>query len=245
MVEAGIDKKKIINKVFSSWHRDIGPFDTQIYHYGNENRVKTLERNGFDITDIAKTFAPDHISKGLKEFIEKGADAKELLKHMASYREEFEGNFTGKDGYYHRMWFNGIQNMMVWDENHPEGRMVEKEGMYGDGADYIAMNLDVFAENGVTEEEIINELGGGKMAPSGMFIPKMLECGKFDAQKVMNLGYKKYAEHLNKMVELGAYSKEFADMESEPSNYYSTIVKYMSGPGKENRDEYYQQLVEG
>ncbi|MDO4752618.1 MAG: hypothetical protein Q4A36_00020 [Candidatus Saccharibacteria bacterium] len=244
LIEAGIDKERLIDKVFSSWYRDVGPFDTQAYSYGDESPAEILERNGFDITDIAKTFAPDHISKGLKEFIEKGADAKELLKYMASYREIFEGNFTGKDGHYHRIWFDGVQKMMVWDNDHPEGRMVLKEGMYGNSVDYIAINLDTFAENGVTEEEIINALPNGKMAPAGMFIPKMLECRKFNAQKVMNLGYKKYIEYLDEMVKAGVYDKEIADSKSDPSKYYSTIVENMSGWEKENRDKYYKSLVE-
>lgn len=244
LIEAGIDKERLIDKVFSSWHRDVGPFDTQAYSYDDESPAEILERNGFDITDIAKTFAPDHISKGLKEFIEKGADAKELLKYMASYREIFEGNFTGEDGHYHRIWFDGVQKMMVWDNDHPEGRMVLKEGMYGNSVDYIAINLDTFAENGVTEEEIINALPNGKMAPAGMFIPKMLECRKFNAQKVMNLGYKKYIEYLDEMVKAGVYDKEIADSKSDPSKYYSTIVENMSGWEKENRDKYYKSLVE-
>ena len=87
LVEAGLDKKKIIKEVFSSDAGDVEPFEKNGYPFKNESYVDVLERNGFDITDIAKTFSPDVISKNLKEFIERGADAKELMKYVASYRD--------------------------------------------------------------------------------------------------------------------------------------------------------------
>ena len=248
LVNAGVDREKIIKEVFSSSGKGTGPFEKNGYPFKNESYVDTLEMNGFDITDIAKTFSPDVISKNINEFIERGADAKELVKHMINYREEFEKNIVrntkGDISEFHRMWFSGMQEMVVWDEAHPDGRTIQKQGMYGSGVDYVALNLDAFASNGVTEEDIFDEIGGSKATPDGMFMSKMLECQKFDMKKVLNLGYAKYVDYLQHMERLGYFDKEYVNMASSPRDYYTKIVEQMNGPAKQNRDKFYRGLIE-
>jgi hypothetical protein len=105
------------------------------------------------------------------------------------------------------------------------------------------VNLDILADNGVTEEDIFNQISGGEAMPSGMFVPKMIECRKFNTQKILNLGYAKYTEYLKRMEEAGYFDEEYVEMASNPSYYYSKIVEQMSGFSKENRDNYYRDLV--
>ena len=116
--------------------------------------------------------------------------------------------------------------------------------MRRDGVSYIAVNLEILADNGVTEEDIFKQISGSETMPSGLFVPKMIECGKFNVQKVLNLGYAKYTGYLKKMREAGYFSEEYVEMASDPSDYYSKIIEQMSGPNKENRDSFYRNLVE-
>lgn len=250
LVEAGIDKKKIIKEVFSSTadHQRKSPFEKNNYPFEDESYVEVLERNGFDMTDIAKTFSPDTISSNLAEFIERGADVKELMKHMASYREEFEGNIVrnakGDISEFHRMWFDGVQEMMIWDESHPEGKVVKKTGMRGRGIDYIAANINVFAENGISSDEIIEMINGNETSPFGMLIPRMLESGKYKTHEVLSAGYLKYVDYLKKMQEAGYFDEEYVKQSSDSSDYYSKIIEQMSGFPKKNRDSFYLSLIE-
>lgn len=232
LVEAGIDRKKIIREVFSSYYFNQSyPFDkNNNYIFKNESYVDVLERNGFDITDIAETFSPDMISRDLKKFIERGADAKELMEYMASYREAAD--------------YTDSNCRVVWDKNHPEGRKLMKNKMLGLGIDYIAINLDTFVENGVTEEDIINVIDGDSFAPYGYLIPRMIESGKFDTQKILNLGFNKYTEHLKEMEKVGISEFVYGYDMSSPSDYYSIIIEQMSDANKEKRDNYYKDLAE-
>ena len=228
LIEVGIDKKEIVKKVFSSTsHQKASPFEKNGYKFEGKSYVETLEENGFDITDIAKTFSPDAIGKNLEEFIDRGADAKELIKYMASYREQEVSK-------------NPHKRMIIRSENRPEGITVFKEGMRGKGIDYVALNLDTFARNGVTEEDIMEAIDESTVNPYGYFIPKMLECGEFNTQKILELGREKYIKSIEKDIEQG---HRFPEMIKEPSYYYSSIISQMSGVGKKERDEYYANLV--
>ena len=251
LVEAGVDRKKIIRRVFCSLLglENKSPFEK--YNDGafkNESFVDVLESNGFDMTDIAKTFSPNAISANIGEFIERGADAKELMKYMASYHEEFERNLVhnaeGDISESRRMWFDGIQRVVVWDENHPGGRIVLKTGMRGDGMDYVAANIDVFAENGVSSDEIIGMASGKETSPYGMLIPKMLESGKFKAREVLAAGHRKYVDFLKGMQEAGYFTKEYVETSSKLSDYYSTVIEQMSGFAKEQRDKSFKAFTE-
>lgn len=250
LVEAGVDKKKIIKEVFcSNGPKDLRqPFEKEGYPYHDESRVDVLERNGFEITDIAQTFTPDAISRNLAKFLERGADAKELTKYMMSYKEEFEENITQRndDGSYmsYKMWFEGPQDMWVWDKNHPEGRMINKWGMRGDGKDYVFANLDALAENEVTEEDILEEMKNGDCYPFGKYVPRLLEQPQFDKQKVMDMAYKKYVERLKWEKEKGYCDDERFKQETDPQYYYTKIIEQLTEEKKKERGEYFSQILE-
>ncbi|MBR2543400.1 hypothetical protein IKF03_02290 [Candidatus Saccharibacteria bacterium] len=246
LLEAGVDRQKLLSKIFCSGAYDPGPFED--YGAFNISPVDVLAQKSFNITEIAQTFTPNDISKNLAEFIKRGADAKELMKYMMSYREKFEGNIIrdakGDIEGYHAMWFDGPQDVMVWDKNHPDGRMVVKEGMAGSGEDYVAVNLDILASNGVTEEEIINEMSGSSANPDSFFIYKLLECDAFDRQKTITACFEKYKEHLNAMHEAGYYDEEYVKAAADPNRYYSLIIKNMADARKKERQaKYYERLI--
>lgn len=246
LVEAGIDKSKIIKEVFSSSGHSAEPFEKSNDPFNDESYVDILERNGFEITDIAKTFSSDVIARNLEEFIQRGADAKALMKYIAHYREVDEDNIVrnadGEIVEYHHLWHSGIRKTRVWNENHPESIVVEKEAMIGNGDMFIALNLDTFAENGVTEEDILKETHDA--LPFGLLIPKMLECDKFDKHKILTLGFEKYIADLRLKVEAGVADRNWVEkVASSPSDYYARIVESMSGIDKEMRDEQFHDIA--
>ena len=249
LIEAGLSKNNIIKEVFNSGYWG-GPFEKKGYPYNNESDVEVLERNGFDITDIAETFDAEAVGKNLTEFVERGADAKELMKYMMSYHEEFEGNIAvdknGKEtGIYYRMWFPGLQNMMVWDKNHPEGKMVKKNGMHYHGIDYVAANFDILADNGVKAKDIIDAMPGIDAGENRMFIPRMLECGKFNSQEVLSLAHKKYVDFISRELENGYYNKDYVERYSNERYYYSKIIEQLTNEGlKEIRDNHYNNVLQ-
>ncbi len=244
LVEAGVDQKKIIKEVFSTYWRKDNPFDNSDQMYRGESEVEVLERNGFDITDIAKTYSPDTISKHLNEFLARGADAKALTEYMLNYKETFENNIRrgedGKEVGLNYLWFDGIQDVIVTDIDHPNGRMIAKEGMPGDGYDYVAKNLDILAEHGVTEEYIIDTMSGSAASPYNGLIPKMLSCPKFDAKRILTLGLEKYQAYLPTIQDL--VGEDYVKQASEPSYYYSMLLRHMDDFSRKERDKYYSAL---
>lgn len=226
-LEAGIDRQKVLDKIFSSRGWNNNPFEKQNYPFEGESYFDVLERNGFSATEIAQTFSPDAISENLAEFLERGADAKELVEYMFSYHEEFEGNrMLNKNGEtvgYYRMWFEGIQDMTVWDKNHPEGRTVGKIGMPYRGVDYVAANLDLLAENGITEDDIFNTMPDSYASPNDSIIPEMVKCNKFNTNKVLRKGYEKEKKYLEARLESGDFGEDYVKVALDPILYASDV----------------------
>ena len=228
-LEAGINRQKVLDKIFSSngWGHD--PFKKQGYPFEGESYFDVLERNGFSATEIAQTFSPDEISENLAEFLDRGADAKELIKYMFSYHEEFEGNrMLNKDGEtvgYYRMWFEGNQDMIVWDKNHPNGRSVVKIGMPYRGVDYVAANLDLLAENGITEDDIFNSMPDNYANPNDSIIQEMVKCKKFDTNKVLRNGYEKEENYLKARLESGDISEDYVKIALDQIRYVSDVFR--------------------
>ena len=251
LIDVGIDKKKIAKKLFIDspyiFMIDQTEGDRNPYKMPRSD-VEVLEDAGFTMTDIAKASTPDVISKNLKNFLEEGADAKELVKHMMSYREKFEKNIISRDDdgslVSSKVWFNGMQPMVVWDENHPEGRIINKFGMHGDGKDFVFANLDVLAENGVTEEDILEEMSLGDCYPFRKYVPRLLEQPQFDKQKVMDLAYKKYVERLKWEKEKGWCDDEAFEREADPQYYYTKIIEQLTEEKRKERDEYFKKFLE-
>ncbi len=246
LVEAGIDRKKIIKEVFSTYWREDNPFDNGDPLYRGESEVEVLERNGFDITDIAKTYAPNTISKHLNEFLTRGADAKALTEYMLSYHETFDGNIArdkngNATGAVYHMGFEGIQKMVVRDNEHPDGRILLKEGAPGRGIDYVAANLNTLADHGVTGEFIMNKMDASAAEPQGHLMAKMLECSKFDTKQVLAIGLNRYREYLKEMDKW--WSKAYIEHASDARNYYAELVDSMSAAGREQRDKYFKALA--
>ena len=252
LVEAGVDKKKIAKKLFIDSPYIFTIDQTSDDPYSPEmpkSDVEILEDAGFTMTEIAKASTPDVISRNLAKFLERGVDAKELAKYMVSYTEVFEKNITRRydDGTYlfSKERLKGFQDMWVCDKNHPEGRMVKKWGMLvGDGIDFAFANLDVLAENGVTEEDILEEMKTFDCAPFGKYIPRLLEQPQFDKQKVMDMAYKQYVEHCKWMKEKGRCSDKTFKQETDPQYYYATIIEQLTEEKKKERDEYFSQVLE-
>lgn len=241
LLKAGVNREKVLSQIFCAdnayWPQNNEPFrkETVAPEFEGKSYADVLEDAGFTMTEIAQTFSPDIIARNLSEFVERGADAKELAKYMVSYKEYYKDNFDG--GTYYYIAHDGENPMIIYDKNHPEGRTINKGAMPGtDGIDYVAVNLDFFAEHGVTETDIIESMSGSEATPWFTMIPKLMECKKFDAGKVLTEGHKKYSEYLDWAVENG-FDKDYVKQEKEFTRYISKVFEQLSDSNKKNRDD--------
>ena len=242
-LEAGVDRKAVLSKVYNSQHNRDAFRSQEGPYFDNKNWFDIMSEQGFNATEIAETFAPDDIVRRLPEFLEHGADAKELTKYMLSYRERYEDdlriNENGEREYI-SVPKSGTYNVRIYDKNHQGGHTIKKEMLAGEnGIGYVGISLDILADNGVTEEDIINNMPKSESEPKSFFFGKMLECKKFDPAKILELGYQRYIEYLEKMQEKGYFDEEFVKMVSDKGKYYVDAMEQQSEFFKKQRSNFY------
>ena len=237
-LEAGVDKNTLLKQVYSTsnfYVDNCKPFqEHNEYPFNGETYVDIFERNGITATEAAQTFSPDYISgENLQKFIERGADAKELMKYMMSYRETFEeGRHVDKNGEEENdfIYRPGIQKIRVRDKNRPKGIIVEKEMMpYANGEFYVAANIDAFSKAGVTAKEIFESMGFA--FPQSTMIQAMIESPQFYTGEVLEEAYK----HHKKFFENSDFAKKHGMVNnySNQSEYYAAVVESFESKLKE------------
>ena len=214
-LKAGVDKKTLLRQVYCE---NLMPFKEADFNH--KTCVDIFERNGITATEAAQTFSPDCISgENLQKFIERGADAKELMKYMMSYSETFEeGRHVDKNGEEENdfIYRSGIQKIRVRDKNRPKGIIVEKEMMpYADGKLYVAANIDTFAKAGVTAKEIFESMES--VSPHSPMIQAMIESRQFNIGTVLEEAYKRNSA-------VNDYSQ---------SEYYAKVIESLESNSKE------------
>lgn len=289
LAEAGVDKRYIIEKVFNSgryvkWHNenldragvanepvinDNKPFGKDLPPFKEESRVEVLEKSGFDITDIAQTFSPDAVAANLDEFLARGADAKELMEYMMSYKERMENEEE-----IHRLQRQAIHSgerispeledkiaelgrfMVVKDKKHDSFQMiVDKDGMEplmaGDGMRCVVARMETFAKNGVTAKDIIEaadeltDLSPYTVAYDDL-LPTMLECYESDYKNILKTVYEKCIETIELFMDHGFSDPGFFDsvfLEDFKKDFYPTVIAEMSESKRRERREDHELVM--
>ena len=83
-------------------------------------------------------------------------------------------------------------------------------------------------------------MSGSAASPYNGLIPKMLSCPKFDAKRILTLGLEKYQAYLPTIQDL--VGEDYVKQASEPSYYYSMLLRHMDDFSRKERDKYYSAL---
>lgn len=202
LLEGGVERNVVLQHIFNwSPSEDWGP----LHGVFDEIPMGMLEDAGFTPTEAAETFTPDKLVGDLDGVLARGADAKDVMKYMMSYHEHFAQDIHfDEDGTMHddKMWHDGRQDMMVFDKNHEEYRLIKKEGMQKTGKECVMEGMEIFAHYGVQARDIIAQCGYNEVGPQSKFLKKMLQCKKFDTKEVMVAAYKRYNEREKALAEV-------------------------------------------